>query len=70
MAVYSAHLCRSNAYPLRPRRVTWIKTKRKGVKNECSGTHKLGRLGLSCNSNKCSDAGTRDLGLAGSTRPG
>ncbi len=27
----SARLCRSNSYPLRPRRVTWIQTKREGV---------------------------------------
>ncbi len=57
-----ARLCRSNSYPLRPRRVTWIKTKREGVKSGCSGALKPDMLGLSCKANKCSDAGTGDLG--------
>ncbi len=53
MAVYSAHLCRSKTYPLRPRhRVTWIKTKREGVKNRCAGALKPG-----------SDVGAGDLGV-------
>ncbi len=51
-------------YPLRPRhRVTWVKTKREGVKSGCSGTLEPDRLGLSCNVNKCSDTGTGDLGV-------
>ncbi len=37
-----------NFYPLRPRRVTWIKTEREGVKSGRFGVHKPGKLGLSC----------------------
>ncbi len=72
-----AHLSLSNFYPLRSRRVTWIKTTREGVKSGYSGDLKPDRLGLSCKTNKCSDAGTGDLGvltthgtLLCSTRPG
>ncbi len=51
------------------------------MKSGRSGAHKPDKLGLSCNANKCSDAGTGDLGVlrthgtspclgdAGSTRP-
>ncbi len=60
MAVESTHLCRSNPYPLRPCRVTWIKNEREGAMN---GDHKPGELKLSCKANKYSDAGTGDLGL-------
>ncbi len=84
MAVYSAHLCRSNPYPLRPRRVTRIKTKKAGVKSGCAGALKPGMLSLSYKANKYSDVGTGDLGVltthetspgfslgdAGLTRPG
>ncbi len=84
LAVWSAHLCGSNFYPLRPHLVTWIKTKREGMKSGCFGTLKPGRLGLSSKANKCSNAGTGDLGaqtsqetstssslgFTGSTRPG
>ncbi len=61
--VLSAYPCRSNSYPLRPRRVTWINAKREGVKSKHFGAHKLYRLGLSCKANKCSDTGTGDLGV-------
>ncbi len=82
MAVWSPHLCRSNFYPLRPRRVTWIKTKREGVKSGRSGAHKPDMLSLYCKANKCTDTGAEDLGVlpthetspcfgdASSTRPG
>ncbi len=63
MAVQSAHLCRLNSYPLRPRRVTWIKTKRVSLKGECSGALQLDWLGLRCKANKCSDTGAGDLGV-------
>ncbi len=55
----------SSSYPLRPHRVTWIKTKREGVyvKSGRSGALKPGKLGLGCEANKCSDAGTGDLGV-------
>ncbi len=33
------------------------------VKSGRSGAHKLDMLGLSCKANKCSDAGTGDLGV-------
>ncbi len=55
MMMRSAHLCRSNSYPLRPRRVTWIKTKRGALSN------RVCKVGLNCKANKCSDAGTGDL---------
>ncbi len=61
--VQSAHLCRSNSYPLRPRRITWIKMKGGGGKSGFSGALKPDRLGLSCKANKCSDVGTGDLGV-------
>ncbi len=83
MTVLSAHLCRSNSYPLHPRRVTCIKTKKEGVKSGRSGAHKPDKLGLRCKATKGSDAGTVDLGVlpthetspckfgdAGSTRTG
>ncbi len=75
------HLCRVNAYPLRPCRVTQIKTQRDGVESGRSGALVPGRLGLSCKANKCSKAGIGDLsvlhthetslclGDAGSTHP-
>ncbi len=63
MAVKSAHLCKSNSYPLYSCRVTWIKTKRKGEKSGRSGALKPGKLGVSRRDNKCSDAGTGDLGV-------
>ncbi len=82
MAVLSAHLCRANSNPLRPRRrVTWIKTKMEGVESGHYNAHRPSKLGLSCKANKCSDAGTGDLGVltanetspclgdAGSSRP-
>ncbi len=59
MAVQLAHLCRSNSFPLRPRRV---KTERQGVKSGHSSAHKPGKYGLSCKANKCSNAGTGNLG--------
>ncbi len=78
--MWAAHLCRLNSYPLRARRITWIKTKREGVYVK-SG--RSGALGLSCKASKCSDARTGDLGVlithettsmligdAGSTHPG
>ncbi len=40
IAVQPAHLCRSNSYPLRPHRVTWIKTNRIGVKSGRSSVTK------------------------------
>ncbi len=54
------------------------------MKSGCSGALKLDGFGLNCKANKCSDAGTEDLGLltidetspcfsvgdTGSTRPG
>ncbi len=43
MAVYSAHLCRLNSYPLHPRRATLIKAKIEGVKSGCSNALKLGK---------------------------
>ncbi len=65
----------ANWYFLRPRRVTWIKTKKEGVKSGCSSAHKPGTLGLSCKTNKCSEAVTGDLGVqptheTSPTRPG
>ncbi len=63
MAVQSPHLCESNSYALRPRCVTWIKTKTEGVKSECSGGLKLSKPVLSCKDNKCSDAGAGDLSV-------
>ncbi len=33
------------------------------MKSGCSGALKPGRLGLGCKVNKCSDAGTGDLGM-------
>ncbi len=46
MVVKSAHLCRSNPFPLCPRRVTWIQTEREGVyvKSGRSGALKPGKL--------------------------
>ncbi len=44
MSVYSAHLCRSNFYLLRPRRVTWMEGVY--VKSERFGTLNLGMLSL------------------------
>ncbi len=52
-----------NVYPLCPRRVTWIKTKREGVKSERSGAPKPDKLGMNCKAHKCSDARTGDLGV-------
>ncbi len=43
--------------------VPWVKTKMEGVKSGSSGPHKPGKLGLSYKTNKCSDAGTGDLGV-------
>ncbi len=63
LSVCRDHLCRSNSYPLRPRRVTWTETKREGVKNEFSGAVKPSRLGLSYKANKCSDTATVNLGV-------
>ncbi len=63
ITLYSAYICRTNSYPLRPRRVTWIKTKREGVKNGRSSTDKPSKLGLRCKADKCRDAGTGDLGV-------
>ncbi len=63
MAVQSVHLCRSKPYPVCPRRVTWIKTKRESVKSGCSGAIKPDRHGMCCKANKCSDAGPGDLGV-------
>ncbi len=56
----SAHLCRSNSYPLRSRHVTWIKTKRKGVKSGCrdAGTGDLGVLPTQETSPCLDDAGS------------
>ncbi len=34
-----------------------------GVKSGCFGALKLDRLGLNCKANKCSGAGTGDLGV-------
>ncbi len=56
-------MSRSNFYPLRPRRVAWIKTEREGVKSGRSGALKREKLGLACKANKCSDAGTGDFGV-------
>ncbi len=61
MAMQEEHLCQSNSYPVRLRRVTWIKTNRGGVKSGYSSALKLDRFDLTCKANKCSDAGTRDL---------
>ncbi len=63
MVVLSAHLGRSNSYPLRPRRVTWVKTKREGVKSGRSSALEPGKLGMSCKANKCSDVETGELGM-------
>ncbi len=59
MGVKSAHLCRSNTYPLHPSHVTWIQTERNGVyvKSGHPGALKPDKLGLGCK------AGTRDLGV-------
>ncbi len=56
----SAHCCRSNSNPLRPRCVTWVQTKREGVhvKSGRSGALKPDRLGLSYEAPKYSDDGT------------
>ncbi len=48
---------------MRPRRVTWIKTKREGVKSGFSGALKPGRLGLGFKVNKCCDVWIWDLGV-------
>ncbi len=45
-----------------PHRITWIKTKREGVNSRHFGALKQGKLGWGCKANKCSDAGTGDLG--------
>ncbi len=59
IAVQSTHLCQSNSHPLRPRRVTWAKTKRdEGVKSGCSGALIPSKLGLSCKANEYSDYST------------
>ncbi len=63
MAVYSAHLCRSNVYPLRPRRATWIDTEREGMRSGRYCTLKPGKLDLSCKANKYSDVQTADYGV-------
>ncbi len=46
-----------------PRRVTWIKTEREGVKSGRSGVLKTGKLALSRKIDKRSDAGAGDLGV-------
>ncbi len=71
----------ANSYPLCPRRVTWIETKREDAP---ALSNRVSKLGLSFKANKCSDAGAGGLGVqntretlpwfslgdAGSTRPG
>ncbi len=57
-SVQLAHICGANAYTLRPRRVTWLKTEREAVKNGRSGDLKPGKRDLSY-----SDARTEDLGV-------
>ncbi len=49
--------------PTRFPTITWIKTKREGVKSGRSGAHKPDKLGVSCKVNKCSDAEIGDLGV-------
>ncbi len=83
MEVYSAHLqIKLLSFASPSRRLD--KNQQEGVKNGRSGAIKPDRLDLSCKANKCSDAGTGDLGVltthetspwfslgdAGSTRPG
>ncbi len=57
-----------NCTPLRSkllsRRVTWIKTKREGVKSECSDALKPNKLGYSYKDSKCSGTGVCDLGVS------
>ncbi len=48
---------------LRLRRITWIITKREGVKSGRSGAHKPAKLGLSSKANTCSGTGTEDLSV-------
>ncbi len=48
---------------LKTRDVTWIQTKREGVKSGRYGVHKLAKLGLNCKATKCSDTGAGDLGV-------
>ncbi len=52
-----------NSFPMRTRRVTWIKTKRESVMCGRSGANKPSKFGLRCKANKRSDAGTGDLGV-------
>ncbi len=56
-------VCRSNSYPLRPRRVTWIQTKREGVYKLRRSQTGHAQSGLSCKAPKCSDTGTGALGV-------
>ncbi len=53
----------SKSYPLHPRRVTWIKTKRERVTSGCSGALKPDRLGLNWKANKCRVARTGNFGV-------
>ncbi len=48
---------------MRLRRVTWINTKKEGVKSGSYDVLKLSRLALTCKSNKYNEAGTGDLGV-------
>ncbi len=63
MAVQSAHLCRSNSYPLYPldpsKKGGCICEERTLRRSQTGQTS----LGLSCKANKCSDTGAGDLGV-------
>ncbi len=56
-------VCRPNSQTLRPRHITLIEAKREGVKSGCTGALKPSRLSLINEVNKCSDAGTWNLGV-------
>ncbi len=43
--------------------VPWIKAQGEDVNSGRPGAHKPDKIGLSCKANKCSDAGTGDLGV-------
>ncbi len=56
-------VCRANSYPLRPRRVIWIQTKREGVYKLRRSQTGQTQIGLSCKAPKRSDTGTGALGV-------
>ncbi len=62
-SVLCIRLCRLSSYPLRPRRLTWIKTKRESVKSGYFRVLSPNRIDLSCKTNKCSVAGTGNIAV-------